>query len=729
MFAVGSSLEISGRYGSKSVSFAPAAGGPAPLTTGTLTIDPNAALIGTVSLQVSGMLNLNAGATLGVAGTVDANGGVALNGGKVTVQGTTLNIHSTATWNLGPSADIELDAEAVINDLAGATFSTIGAYSGGNSIQAGDGSAVAFNNAGTFTSSAPVGVTIGVPFVNTGSVVVQQGYLDVPNFTNSGTATVAPGASLNGSGSLQSSVIVPAGDTLTTTPGETITGALILAGGTLEMTGDLTIVGTLVLENASTVIGGGGNVTINGSMSWDSGTISGLGTLTIASGATLRLGGPQGSIETLDGLTLNNAGTTVLSGLTYGDGIALKHGAGIDNLPGGKFSFQDALVGNTGAYIYSDGSPTFFRNESCLIVGGSPSPLFPNIFIGSGRLNGLTVIQAASFTQTSTGLTVLDDGSLEFDGSAMISGSITAAPGTALEFDGPSSSFDASSSLTSAGIVVLENAVTVAGAYDVTGTTFAYSSNSGISFTARITDLSTAFDLGAALVVASAPLHIAASVPLTFTYLNVDSVSAITGAGGNLTVTGSMFWYAGTISGFGTLAIAGGATLELSSGYDVETETLNGVTLDNAGAATLIGNGGQGLALQNGAEFVNEPGASFTILTACPITSDGTATSFTNEGSLIDSASAIGQTIIQPSFTQTSTGTLVVDARKLILQGGGSPVTNAGNITVESGGTLAVSTDYDQTAGSTTLLQGTVSGGNLNIQGAPGGAPARSTPM
>ena len=67
------------------------------------------------------------------------------------------------------------------------------ASSGENDIVVGDYSAVAFNNAGTFTSSAPVGVYIDFPLVNSGSVIVQQGFLDVPNFANSGTVTVGPG--------------------------------------------------------------------------------------------------------------------------------------------------------------------------------------------------------------------------------------------------------------------------------------------------------------------------------------------------------------------------------------------------------------------------------------------------------------------------------------------------------------------------------------------------------
>ena len=181
-----------------------------------------------------------------------------------------------------------------------------------------------------------------------------------------------------------------------------------------------------------------------------------------------------------------------------------------------------------------------------------------------------------------------------------------------------------------------------------------------------------------------------------------------------------MVWNgAAAISGFGTLTIASGAVLHLSTGFFLGTETLNGVKLDNAGVATLVGAVGSnnGLALENEAEFVNEPGGSFTILTSGPITSDGTATAFINQGNLIVPATAIGQTVVQPAFTQTTTGTTVVNVSGLTLEGGGSPVTNAGNVTVESGGTLSVSTDYDQSAGSTTLFYGTFSGVNLNIAG------------
>ena len=492
---------------------------------------------------------------------------------------------------------------------------------------------------------------------------------------------------------------VSGGPLIVTAPIADIGADLYVNWGTVDITtGQLLSCASVEIVNGTLSGTASVNVTVTGAMSWEDGSVTGLGTLTIASGATLSLGGPQGSIETLDGTTLHNAGTATLTSVFYTDGITLKDGAGIDNEPGGSFTFVGNSHPSGGAYIYSDSSATFFTNQGSLIRAGT----------GSGQ----TFIQTASFTETNTGSTVLDGGSLEFDGSATFSGSITAATGTTLTFAGPLTSFDGSSSLSSAGFVVLENTTTVAGAYDVDGTTFANSS-SGITFTAPISDL------GAYLEVGEATLDITTSQSFSFTYLDVGEGKLI-GGGGNLTVTGSMVWNgAAAISGFGTLTIASGSVLHLSTGYYLGTETLNGVKLENSGAATLVGSIGSnnGLALENGAEFVNEPGASFTVLTSGPITSDGTATAFINQGSLIAPATATGQTIIQPAFTQTTTGTTVVNVSDLTLEGGGSSVTNAGNVTVESGGTLAVTTDYDQTAGSTTLLYGTFSGVNLNIEG------------
>ncbi len=175
---LGSSLEVGA-----TVSFAPTAGGPVTLTTGAVSIDYASDLTGTDSFVAEGLLTVGSNAQLSVSGSVDAYGGLDLSGGNVVIRGTTLNNHAAATWDLVGDYDL-LEAGAVINNLAGASFAVTASGIGG-SIQAGDGTAVAFNNAGTFTYDATDGnsATISVPFVNTGSVDVQQGSLDLTNLS------------------------------------------------------------------------------------------------------------------------------------------------------------------------------------------------------------------------------------------------------------------------------------------------------------------------------------------------------------------------------------------------------------------------------------------------------------------------------------------------------------------------------------------------------------------
>ena len=390
---LGSSLEI---YGT--AAFAPAVGGPVTLTTGALTFDPNSVLTGTDNFVADGLLTLGPNSQLSVAGSVDGDGGLTLSDGTITIQGTTLNNYGTATWDLGPLANVLLDAGANINNMAGATFATVGANNGVNNIQDGDSSAVAFDNAGTFTSSAPTGVNIKVLFVNTGSMVVQQGDLNIPNFTNSGTLSVDPGASFNGSGSLQSPIVVSTGNTLTTTPGETLTTSVILAGGTLDVTGQLTLDGTLAFANGSMLEGAGpvdafGGVSIEGNVAISATTLNNYGAATWDQTAIF---GPESIVTLSSGAVINNLEGATLT--TDGD-LGNPNGA-----PGGEI-------------IAGDSSAVAFNNAGTFLCQ-------------QGSEGGATSI-AVPFTQTSTGATVVQGqlAALSLDGESTIAGSMVAAAG------------------------------------------------------------------------------------------------------------------------------------------------------------------------------------------------------------------------------------------------------------------------------------------------------------
>ncbi len=126
------------------------------------------------TLAVNGLFTLGAHTTLTGSGTVDAYGGLKINGFDVAIQGTTLNNYGAATWDIESGND-SLSAGAVFNNLAGATVAAVGAA---GSEVGGDG---VFNNAGTFTSTtAASGDDDFAPvFNNSGTVDVLGGELEL----------------------------------------------------------------------------------------------------------------------------------------------------------------------------------------------------------------------------------------------------------------------------------------------------------------------------------------------------------------------------------------------------------------------------------------------------------------------------------------------------------------------------------------------------------------------
>jgi hypothetical protein len=296
-------------------------------------------------------------------------------------------------------------------------------------------------------------------------------------------------------------------------------------------------------------------------------------------------------------------------------------------------------------------------------------------------------------------------GNLSLTGGGTVSGPVSGAVGTTIEFDGPSFSLGGSSSVTSAGAVGFVGkgqAVSIGGTYDVTGRTYFTgdpSSSSTVSFAAPITAL------GSDLALTDAVVHLTGQ-SFSLPTLEIIHDSELDGAGAaSLTVTGSMTWDGGGVTGLGVLDIPSGATLNLGlinggGGLDMGE-------LKNAGTVTLAtGTTSDELALSNGAGVDNEPGGSFVFQTDGSVSSDGSATYFINEGSLSGSSSQV----IQPAFTQTASGTTFVQTGQLALQ---STATNAGTVTIASGASLGVGT-YTQTAGATVLNGGTINGGSLS---------------
>jgi len=699
---LGSSLDVA----AGSANFAPAVDGPANLTTGAITVARNSTLTGTDSFTADGMLSLVTGARLSVSGTVNAEDGLDLDDGDVTIQSTTLNNSGTATWYVGPSGFVQLESGATINNLAGATFVTTGAsYFGSVGINAGDGSAVAFNNAGTFVSAAPPSFNVFVPFANSGSVVVDEGSLNISSFNNSGTVTVASGASFNGSGSPQPPIIVSSGETLTTSPNETINSDVVLAGGTLDITGPLMLDGMLALGNGSTLEG--------------TGSVDAAGGLYITG---------DGAISAA---TLNNDGRAIWDQNTLGSQytvITLSAGAAINNLAGSTFTAVG--LGSTGEIVAGDGSAVGFNNDGTLLIapesggGTSIGVAFSQAGAGTTDIQQRAVVALTGDCAIAGSLTADAGAELNFAGTGSVSGSVVAGQGSLVLFVGGAMSLDTSSSLTSAGIVYIEAPVTVEGNYDVTGST---QDNGRLTFTAPVTDLGTDLDLLGTLDIATAQSFDLAS-------LEVTGGSLIGPGSGGLTVTGSMTWNGGVISGLGTLTVASGAVLS-AGGSRGFMEILDATTLDIAGTATLTSADSLacGIDVIDSAGIDIQSGGSFTIQDAYDsvyISSDSSPTFFTNEGSLVWAGSPSSNptlifTLGSPNFSQiqstsfkeTSTGSMAVGGGYLQFDGtesiSGSVSASARSMLFFNG----PSTTFDGSSNVTSA--GTVALGNATSSPAP----------
>ena len=429
---------------------------------------------------------------------------------------------------------------------------------------------------------------------------------------------------------------------------------------------------------------------VAGSMIWERGTIAGFGTLMIGSQATLSMDVSSNQFtETLDGVTLDNAGAASLGG-DGAFGLSLENNAVFDNQPGASFTF---LNGPSGVYVTSDGTATSFKNEGDLTQAGT----------GGDEID-------PAFIQTATGSTAIQSGSLELGNSA-ISGPITGAAGTLLYFTN-SASLDASSSITTAGSVRFDGPTVEDGSYDVAGSTIV---NGPVTFEsdATITDLGSDLQIGGVLDL---------TTPQSFSFTSLELYGTFQGAGsGNVMVAGSMIWERGTIAGFGTLMIGSQATLSMDVSSNQFTETLDGVTLDNAGAASLGGDGAFGLSLENNAVFDNQPGASFTFLngpSGVYVTSDGTATSFKNEGDLTQAGT--GGDEIDPAFIQTATGSTAIQSGSLELGNSAisGPITGgAGTLLYFTNSASLDASSSITTAGSVRFDGPTVEDGSYDVAG------------
>jgi len=724
------------------------------------------------TLTVIGSMDWTGG-TIAGGGTLAAQGGLTLggpyDGGNETLIGATIENAAAATLSSGgepwPYANygLVLESGAVFDNQSTGTFTLLP-----NASIFGDSTSDLINE-GSLTVSPEVTNVLIQPLLtqtSTGTTAVEGGHVySRGGGTISGSVTVAAGTALELDGpsayefdsasSVTGAGFVAVGDTVMTEDGTYDVGGetQVTGPGTLIFNSDATITNlgtvsiysstsTLTIDSSQsfsfttmmidgTLNGGGGDLTVTGSMTLDGGTISGFGTMTIPSQATLNLGDTNGGAPTqnLVGLTLDNFGTTVWENSGYYSDLDGVDGATFNNEPGatlvaqgGGCNLDGVTLNNYGTVTWSTGAfgvdaGTVFNNKPGATLnsqcdGGAGSGGILN------NLAGATIVvnndgqagMGMGEIVNNDGVIDLDSGSLDLGGTfsgtggtAISNGKFCAAPGTTLNFSFPEN-FTPTSSINAD--TVGFNSYYNPGAFNVAGNYAACQETSLIDTTVNFTGTVTRVG-SSALILAfpNATANFSPSTPttLTTTECTIGAGCTLTGTD-SFVVTGSLTW-AGTLSTTGTVDAMGGISI---TGIGTLESTLN-----NYGTGTLSSENLLYFFIDNGGKFNNEPSGTFEMEgPAVGVSYQGSAGAFNNAGTLVANPGATGEAFFYGPLTNTGT----VDVQSGLLAAVYFPVVNSGTLTVESAATFSP-LSYTQSAGATILNGGTFGGGPITIVG------------
>jgi Putative Ig domain/PKD domain/RTX calcium-binding nonapeptide repeat (4 copies) len=376
---------------------------------------------GTLTLNgTSSVTNLNQiGGTIRGIGTVTLNGaaswtggiwdgaGHTINNGTVTINGSAQLSNGRSLDNLGIVAlaggSLALNNAAVFNNLPGATFDIRGDFNVSGSVTS------AISNSGTIEKSAGTGTSeIDPALVNFSSVQVLSGSLRLKAGSSISSFTVAGGSTLIldaqytfGSGTVVTGagfISIPSMDMLTISAPVHIDnlrldGGKVLANAALD-------VQNLVLSASGGELTGPATVTVNGSLNWVAGKMTGTGATKLLGASTIS----GGALSTLDRRTIDNAGTaTVVEG-----GFNFTNNAIWNNLSGSTL----VLSGSAALGSISPGTAAF-NNAGTLDKQGTGTsdvaiPLNNSgmLDVQSGQLNATIGVTNSGTVGVETGATL-----------------------------------------------------------------------------------------------------------------------------------------------------------------------------------------------------------------------------------------------------------------------------------------------------------------------------------
>ena len=665
-------------------------------TAGTSTISVGSGAALDVQNTLTDAVTLSGGTLETTSGTGTVSGPVALtsNGIFATGSGALLTVSGVISGGASPNALTVSGPGTVVlsglNTYTGGTLVNGGTLQGNTQSLLGtivNNASLVFDQASTGTFNGTINGTGAVTKQNTGTLTfdTQQNY-------GGGTSVAGGTLALTGSGTVGTSTIsVGSGAALDVQ--NTLANAVTLNGGaTLETTTGIGIVSGPVLLNTSGIFATG-------------------------AGATLRVSGTVGGGASPNALTVNGAGTVVLTGInTFSGGTTIN--GGTLALTGGGTAGTSAIAVNSGAALdvqntlanavtLSGGTletttgtgivsgPVALNSNGTLAAGSGALLTVSGVISGGASPNALTVsgpgTVVLSGVNTYTGGTLVSGGTLQGNVQSL-QGSIT--NNASLVFDQASNgTFNGTISGTgtvtkqNTGTLTFDSAQSYGGGTSVTGGTLALTGNGAAGTQSGLVTVGS----GAALDVQNT---LANAVTL-----NGGTLETTTGTGivnGQVTLAGSNAFSTGnnatlTVSGAvvdgtpaGALTVSGTGTVVLTG-----VNTYTGGTLVSGG--TLRGNT-QSLqgSITNNAALVFDQASSGTFNGT--ISGTGTVTK-QNIGTLtFDTAQGYG------GGTTISGGTLA-------LSGNGTAGTQSGLITVGSGAALDV---QNTLANAVTLNGGTL---------------------
>jgi hypothetical protein len=610
---------------------------------------------------VSTTLIIPAKSTLQVSTPFDGN--FYLSAGTINNSGT---VTQTFAGTPGAYTGFQLAQGGVINNLVGGVWNV----NGDVWTYPTDGSAVAFNNAGTFNKIGGTNTSLwSVPFGGAGAVNIQAGTLTFNGqFTGMLAAPIAISANcvLNygQGGTLDGSKVTGTG-TINFTASTQISTAYSFAGTTQILSGTIAFqkastIATLNLSNGA--LAGPGPVTIRGTMDWTNGGIS--TTLVIPAKSALQVNTPFDGNFYLSGGTINNSGTVTQSFAgTPGayTGFQFSQGGVINNLAGGVWNV------NGDVWVYpTDSSAVSFNNAGTFNkVGGTNTTTWSVPYNGAGAFN----LQSGTFTLNG-----------QFTG--MLAAPIAISANCVLNY-GQGGTLDGSK-------------VTGSGTFNFTASA-ALSTNYTFAGTTQILSGTIAFQK--------------ASTIATLNLIN----GALAGPG-PVTISGTMDWTNGGIST--TLVIPAKSTLQVNTPFDGNFY-LSGGTINNSGTVTQSFAGTPGA--YTGFQFAlsgtvnNLKGGLWDIVSDVWVyPTDSSNTVFNNAGTLNKTG---GTAVSDWSVCFQGSGTVNISSGTLDFNGFCPASKLGGTITVASSSVLTYAQEGTLTSGKITG-NGTL---NLNTSGSSGG--------